>query len=42
MSEFARDEGITLMLTKEQAPRMDVLGRPIPPCCPSWVLRKPA
>ena len=42
VNEFARAGGLTLLLTRVQAPRVDVLGNRIPPCCPSWMVRKPA
>jgi hypothetical protein len=37
---FARDAGLELLLTDVQAPRADVRGNQVPPCCPSWYFIK--
>ena len=37
---FAETTGRRLFLTGVQTPRADVMGKQIPPCCPSWYLVK--
>jgi hypothetical protein len=38
---FAHQRRLAIELTDVQRPRNDVIGRPIPPCCPSWYFIKP-
>ena len=41
VNEFAARNGLDLQLTEVQRKRLDVRGKLIPPCCPSWYFQKP-